>query len=377
MEKRKRLKKKLCAVDGTIQCVDVYVTLEGRTEQQIEKKWKEIQIISAQMLREGRRDELLVDLGKSPRGVRNSKPSRDDQLTLSSLWDLFDATHEKHGSPAERASKRTNMRLHILPVLGGRVCDDLARKDVLEFRNGLVRKGLAQKTANNVLTTLRVALTWGVDSELIRHNAASTVTNLPLDKVESSNWWSPSESDVALTYIRLNLPREVRLLFDLLFRAAPRYGEAAGLQCGDLDPDAGVLHIRRAVSLAREGEEEVVRPPKRGSGGTVFIGKAFAKELAELTKGRAPTDLLFTGPRGGRIAKTTLRRWLDKACEGAGVRRISLHGLRHSCGTWAASKGMSQAQIARVLRHSEIRTAERYTHTVEAVKLGQQLWGDD
>lgn len=91
-----------------------------------------------------------------------------------------------------------------------------------------------------------------------------------------------------------------------------RYGEAAGLRCGDIDLRRGVIHIERDVvevtrddgvaSAGRRREGNLVYgPPKSGRARDVPLPLHLARALPGLIDGQYRPDLVFRSERGAHV----------------------------------------------------------------------------
>ena len=64
-----------------------------------------------------------------------------------------------------------------------------------------------------------------------------------------------------------------------------------------------------------------------------------------------------------KINSYTVTKQVPNFIESVGLRRISLHSLRHSCGSILLANGVHMKEIQAWLRHSSYNTtANRYTH---------------
>ncbi len=62
-------------------------------------------------------------------------------------------------------------------------------------------------------------------------------------------------------------------------------------------------------------------------------------------------------------------RMFAKLCERAGLRKIRVHDLRHSCATLLFAQGVEAATIQRILGHSSITvTTGTYVDVIETVQ---------
>jgi integrase len=121
---------------------------------------------------------------------------------------------------------------------------------------------------------------------------------------------------------------------------------------------------------------------KMGKPFVVWLPPVMQKMLAELPKFEG-SDLLFS--RDGRkplTGYTALKKRLDKALEGSGVRPFRLHDLRRSGVTWLAEAGVSSIVADRLLGHASLKsispTADIYNvYEFASERQGAlRLWAD-
>jgi integrase len=85
---------------------------------------------------------------------------------------------------------------------------------------------------------------------------------------------------------------------------------------------------------------------------------------------------------GDPLNKMTIGSQLDRLCKAAGVKRITPHGLRHTCATLMLAAGVSPHIVQRRLGHADIKiTLGTYAHLLPgqqadaAQRLASQLHG--
>jgi integrase len=90
--------------------------------------------------------------------------------------------------------------------------------------------------------------------------------------------------------------------------------------------------------------------------------------------------LVFTTRAGTPFEPRNLNRRFETRCAKAGVRRITVHDMRHTCATLLAALDVHPRVAMRILRHAQIDvTMNVYTEvsdekTLRALKrLGRQL----
>ncbi|MDV6275871.1 tyrosine-type recombinase/integrase [Rhodococcus erythropolis] len=129
-----------------------------------------------------------------------------------------------------------------------------------------------------------------------------------------------------------------------------RWGEAIGLQVGDLDL------LRRRVSVNRNavevGSEIVVGTPKSNKPRSIPIPAFLVDELSKQCIGKGRESLVFSGPDGDFMRRPkTPRGWFIRAVEAAELPTITPHDLRHTAASLAISAGANVKAVQRMLGH--------------------------
>jgi integrase len=140
-------------------------------------------------------------------------------------------------------------------------------------------------------------------------------------------------------------PERLRLLVLLATWCAPRFGEITELRRKDIDVDAGVLRIRRAV--VRVKGQHIVGTPKSSAGSRdVAIPPHLLPLVTDhLDRFAQPgaEGLLFPAMNGGHL--TTMYRSWYAARHLAGRDDLRFHDLRHTGATLAAATGATLAEL--------------------------------
>lgn len=170
-----------------------------------------------------------------------------------------------------------------------------------------------------------------------------------------------------LAAIREELPERYRSMLDLAAWCALRFGELTELRRADVDLEAGVIRVRRAVT--RVGSEYVVGDPKTTAGArTVHVPANVADALADHMRRRvkpSPDALVFPARGGGHMAPSALYKVFYSAREAAGRPDLRWHDLRHTGAVLAATAGATTADLMQRLGHSSAQAAMIYQHAAE------------
>jgi integrase len=139
---------------------------------------------------------------------------------------------------------------------------------------------------------------------------------------------------------------ELRQLVTAAVLTGCRYSELTRLRTGDLDLDAGVLHVRLA---------------KSGRGRTVVLTEEAGRFFAQAAHGRARDALLLHRNGGGAWGKSHQFRPLREACARARIApAISFHILRHTFASRLAMRGVPMSVVAVGLGNTEAICARHY-----------------
>ena len=304
------------------------------------------------------------------------REERRNALTVKDLAERYLAAAEKglvlgrHGHP-KRASTimtdRSRLSAHILPLLGCRTLDSLARADVMHLleqvtvgataadkkigprRRSIVRGGTG--TASKAVSLLGAMCNWAVDHGLMASNPAAKVRR-PKDGKRSRRLTPAECAGLGAALARLREEekhRDAADVIELVALTGLRKSEALRLRWEHLEPAAG-----RVLLLSSKASPE---PTYRPAGAEAFSllrrrGEACGREV-----GWVFPAAFGTGPR------TDVQDGLEAALGYAELRGVTLHTLRHTY----ASEGMTICPLpvlALLLGHSTVDGADHLRTTL-------------
>jgi integrase len=215
------------------------------------------------------------------------------------------------------------------------------------------------------------------------------LVKLPPARVRKRKAWTSEEARRFLESARRD-GDPLYAAYVLVLVLGLRKGELLGLTWDDIDPEAGELTIGR--QLQRVGRELLHRDTKTESSEATLplpelcvsalrhhrSATADAREeAARFWRGGA---LVFATRFGSPIEPRNFNRYWDRRCEAAGVRRITVHDARRTCGSILADLDVHPRVAMQILRHAQFSiTMEVYTQvssraTRDALKrLGEEL----
>lgn len=278
------------------------------------------------------------------------------KVHLRELTGVEDRTKDDYASIAGRT---------WLPQLGSLRVDEITRSDVADFVNGMSG---APKTIKNAHSILSAVLESAIHAKHVAHNPARG-TRLPRAGEQD-------ETDMRLLEhhefddLYAQIPDLYKPLTLTLFGTGLRWSEATALQVGDYSRDNATIRVVRAWKKKSKGEGTGFKlgPPKtKKSRRTVALPPEVAVVLAELTRGRARTEFVFTTVTGQVVRHNNFydRVW-KPACERAALEpRPRIHDARHTHASWLLARGIPIHVVQNRLGHESIQTTvDTYGHLV-------------
>jgi integrase len=298
-------------------------------------------------------------------------------------------------SPSTAASYRKNVRLHVLPHIGGVRLDQLTGTRL----TGLYRQleatgradgkgGLSARTTRYVHTIIHSALDAAVrDGQLVVNPAdkASPPSARSAVSPEMSTW-SGEQLRAFLDWTEQR-PDELHIAWLLLAMTGMRRGEALAMRWGDVDFDGKTVSVRRSVAMVKEkgaGEQLIIGAPKSGKARVVDLDeqtiaalKSQRARMGSIQLSLARDDSLALGNLDGtvrhpeRFSRMFVGR-IAAARKNLGedaLPSIRLHDLRHTHATLLLRAGVHPKIVSERLGHAKVSiTMDVYSHALPTLQ---------
>jgi len=256
------------------------------------------------------------------------------------------------------------LRLHIMPWFADRALDRISPQSVRSWRTELLSQGRSELTAAKSYRLLRAILnTAARDDRLIRENPCRM---RGFDKEQTSE--RPTASVDQVWRLSALMPRRFRALVLFAAFTGLRWGELVALRPGDVDLDAGVVHVVRKFAELQDGSRVPGRPKSDAGFRTVALPAALVTVVGEHLAEFPPDDgesLIFRGPKGAALRRNNFHRsvrWAECVAEAGLPEGFRFHDLRHTGNTLAASSGASTRELMHRMGHGSMRAALIYQH---------------
>lgn len=295
------------------------------------------------------RSELAADISRG-----EYRP--DTKVTFAAYADAWKESYAGRTGRGLRSETLREYRRDITVATArfGRMrLSEIAPTDIKTYARALADAGHRPATVRRKLAPVKAMFATAVEDGILRSSPTAGV------RIGAPVADDPGADDKIKVLSKDELERLVtevsddwrRLLVTVLAQTGLRLSEGLGLRWRDLGLSERRLYVRQRV---RDG---AVAPPKSGGGRReVPIAPNLARDLAALrlaSTWSADDSYVFVKPTGEPLMGRDLYRWLKPAAERAGVPWAGFHALRHTAATRWLLSGVTIAQVAKLLGHSD------------------------
>jgi len=310
----------------------------------------------------------------------------DSTESLTEFFAHWLRASERRLAPATIYTHEEQYRLRIGPALGHFDVTEITHERVVAFVNELAATAsstrIVEKSIEALSACLATAVRWG-------RIPVNPCTGVRADRVrvdaEGDHFSGECERRVlsAAELQRLydaNPNPRINSMLGTAAEAALRRAELIGLKWADIDFERKRIHVRRSVWQERsKGGRKIEKSCKGREARTVPIGEPLTKVLGDwyavsvIEGGAAADGCVWPGKDGGATSADTPSQATERALvraglvDGQGVPLVTLHGLRHGCGSLMLVVGTPLIAVSRFLGHANVQiTAEVYSHMVSS-----------
>lgn len=294
-------------------------------------------------------------------------------VTVAEWAERWLAAGSRRWAPRTLRDHRARLRRHILPAFGDRPLGGITADDVDHWYERLSDSTTAG-VPRPVYMTLRAMYAAAVKARVC---VATPVQVQGADRHRPVRVEARVLTRSEAEHLAASMPTRLRLAVWVGLWCGLRRAEIVGLQVGDFDLDARLLHVRRQVVT----EEERTAPrgpgerrsmtfalPKYGSVRTVglptFMVAILREHMAEFADGATADSPMFPGRCAtGTIHPNSLGDAFASAASDAEMTGFTPHSMRHTALTWAAHAGATTRELMDIAGHRSPDIAMRYQHS--------------
>ena len=313
--------------------------------------------------------KVLAQMVSGANPNEQKKETRKKSLTFSQLFvqymDDFKA-NIKNGSRRESSyvDHDKTWRNHIANILAKKQIHTLSQSDAKAFLNS-IKQSKSYAIHNKVLTLLKALLNFGVRQEIVESNVFSSIKKM--SDVKRERFLQKHEITPFFDALAVEHQWVQDLVKTLLFTGQRKHC-VFSMEWNELNLEAGTWTIPttkmkakkpHTVALSIQVIEILNKRFNQRDNTTPFVFPSSASQSGFVTE---------KSGEGSFWRRVTKRAGLwseDK------TKRLTMHDLRRTLGSWQAIQGVDINSISKSLGHSDIRiTSDIYAHlNVENVRL--------
>jgi integrase len=262
-----------------------------------------------------------------------------------------------------------HVRLHIAPHIGGLKLTKLTKAQVRGWYAALTEAGVSKALQRKVGTTLTIALNQAVNDDLLPSNPALKVRKPKTQKAEMT----PLDPDQVAAFLKAAKSDRLFPFYLTALDSGARPGELFALLWTDVDLEGRYLTVSKSLEeisgILRVKEVKTAKSRRRIDLSADTVTALAEHRKAMLAEGHIAGPV-FCDTRGGYLRISNLRRnsFLPILAK-AGLPRVRLYDLRHTCATLLLLADVSAKVVSERLGHSSVTlTLDTYSHVLPTMQ---------
>ncbi len=292
-----------------------------------------------------------------------AKKRLPDEMTFLQLYHLFidfKRTRVKNSTLYDMEKKITDK---ILPTFAEMKVKEIAPSDVLKWMNRL--SGYSYCYRKNLFSFLAAICSFGEKYYTIPNVTKNVDRPRNTERKREMEIWTPEEFSAAIS---TEEDPVFIAFFTTLYTLGCRRGEALAITWNDINFAKNTIKIDKNITFKttnkQNGQSYEVTTPKNKGSVRIVAAPPF---LLDILKGIKPAKITPEKPFvfGGEspLSATNIERHLTNCAVAAGIKRIRVHDLRHSCASYLIHSGVSIVAVSRQLGHTDVeQTLNTYSH---------------
>jgi integrase len=268
----------------------------------------------------------------------------------------------------------------IMAAFGDADVQTITPREVADFLRDLDDAGFTARNVNKYRQVICTAFAWAKRAETygLADNPVESVSKRREGPVGGFDYYEVHDAELLAETLAMGRYRRAATAHDVddaetvvrsvegaqdadlvrvLFYVGLRLGEARALRWSDVDLDARMVHVGRAISAGVE-----VSTPKGGRARWVPLARPALEALRRQSRREHfvdADDYVFVSRTGGTLDDSAFRRRYKAARDSAGLRPLPVKALRNAAGSIAA-RSATAVEVRDLLGHSKLSTTDRY-----------------
>lgn len=309
-------------------------------------------------------DEFLENL--------TADSGEEDPLYKRTFEDVFHEylmSHKREDIKDSTLQTKYNIfEKHIFPTFRNVLISEITDDDIAEWQAKIKNfampngKHFSKSYLRTIQSQFNSIINYANSKGYLNQNPLADIKNMGI-KDKRVEFWSTSEYE-RFAYYAMKYPNYY-YAFEVLYWCGLREGEMLALTLQDIDLEQAVIYVNKTYQ--RFHRQDIISTPKTPSSVRKVSMPAFLcdelREYIDMLYSPTPDQRIFT------ITKSKLTHRFHKLSEEAGLRRITVHGLRHSHVSLLISKKYDIFEVSKRIGHKSIKTTQDiYGHLFDEVQ---------
>lgn len=269
---------------------------------------------------------------------------------------------------------------NISPALGARRIHSIERREVIAFQQDMYKNGNSVSLCNYAMILLHTILADACRDEIITRNPAADIPKIKRDSKKATETYHRALTTEEQAAFMDAMRGEYYYTFlAMMLCTGMRCGEVAALQWDDIDTKNNVIHVRRTVTKAENGEITTGVPKSAAGVRDIPIteGTKLVIAMQRKTLGAAiPFGIktVFVSQIGTIVRQQVINSAIQDAlkrldAQGTHIEPFTSHAMRDTFATRYIEGGGNMNTLKTILGHSSLAmTADLYSHVLPDTK---------
>lgn len=305
------------------------------------------------------------------------EPLNKKKLTFKQLFESWDKVYKPTVKESTYAVTMRYFNNHILSALGNIYIEKITVAECQKAVNEWFEE--APHTFDRFIHYASKVFKYGIDMELLTSNPMEKVIK-PKLKERPQQYQEFYDKDELNKFLACAKKCNFRyfVYFRLLAYTGMRKGESLALKWSDIDFETNTISITRNVTTGLNNRpyisngktaNSVRRTPVDSETMNYLKEWRYCQQKDMLKKGFNFLDAdnyIFPTINNGITSLSKPRQWNKSICDKFGLRRIKIHGFRHTHASLCYSAGLNAKEIQKRLGHADSKTTMNvYTHVMK------------
>lgn len=305
------------------------------------------------------------------------EPLNKKKLTFKQLFESWDKVYKPTVKESTYAVTMRYFNNHILSALGNIYIEKITVAECQKAVNEWFEE--APHTFDRFIHYASKVFKYGIDMELLTSNPMEKVIK-PKLKERPQQYQEFYDKDELNKFLSCAKKCNFRyfVYFRLLAYTGMRKGESLALKWSDIDFETNTISITRNVTTGLNNRPYISNGKTANSVRRIPVDSETMNYLKEwrycqqkdmLKKGFNFLDAdnyIFPTINNGITSLSKPRQWNKSICDKFVLRRIKIHGFRHTHASLCYSAGLNAKEIQKRLGHADSKTTMNvYTHVMK------------